>query len=131
MKNFKEAIAYLTVGGLTTILNVAVFFICNDAFTLNYVVATTISWFVSVLFAYLTNKIFVFKSSSFELNVIYYEILRFMSFRITSYILDVLIMIVLIELFILEENRSKIVSNGFVVIMNYFASKYIVFNKKD
>jgi putative flippase GtrA len=131
MKNLKEVIAYIVMGGLTTLINLAFFFLCNDIFSMNYVVATTISWFISVLFAYFTNKIFVFNSSSFELNVIYYEILRFMGFRITSYIFDVLFMILLIEFFIVEENISKIVSNGFVVLINYFASKFFVFNKKD
>ncbi|MGR3766084.1 GtrA family protein [Rossellomorea sp. NS-SX7] len=131
MKNIKEAIAYLVMGVLTTVINIAVFFVCNDIVVKNYIVATSIAWLISVLFAYFTNKIFVFHSRSFELNVIYHEILRFIGFRITSYIIDVLLMIVLIEFFILEENISKIVSNGFVVIMNYFASKYLVFNKKD
>ena len=59
---YKEVIAYLFFGGLTTVVNIVAYFVCTSIFALNYLVANAIAWVASVAFAYVTNRTWVFES---------------------------------------------------------------------
>ena len=63
--------------------------------------------------------------------IIVKEFLSFTFFRLLSYLMDLGIMILMVEWMNTDDLLAKIVANVFVVIFNYFASKYIIFNKKD
>ncbi|HDX9653019.1 MULTISPECIES: GtrA family protein [Bacillus cereus group] len=126
----KEIFNYLLFGGLTTVINIVTYFIFATLIGMDYKVATTIAWIVSVLFAYITNKKYVFNSQQTSFTHVVKEFVYFMGFRVLSYFIDIVSMIVLIEWLGMNDLVAKIIANVIVVFVNYFASKYIIFKKK-
>lgn len=61
---YKEIIMYLIFGVLTTAVNIGVYFISAELLHINYLISNGLAWFLSVLFAYLTNRKYVFESKS-------------------------------------------------------------------
>lgn len=95
---------------------------------MNYQVATIIAWFLSVLFAYITNKIWVFSSKTISFNELIKEVSSFFFFRILSLIMDLLIMWLGVSILKINPLLTKVVDNIVVVIVNYFFSKWYIFN---
>ncbi len=125
--NKKEMINYLVFGILTTIVNIVSYWLLTKIFNIDYRVATTIAWFISVVFAYITNKVFVFNSKGLDINTMVKEFISFIFFRILSYLIDLGMMIVLVEWIKTNDILAKIIANIVVVIVNYVASKYYIF----
>lgn len=130
LKKYKEIILYLVVGGLTTLINVASYWIFAHPVSLNTVISTVLAWFVSVLFAFFANKIIVFESKSYEKKVFAKEMLLFFASRAATGALDVAIMYVFVDLLLFNDVVMKIVSNVIIIILNYVISKFLVFGKK-
>ena len=141
----KETMLYLVFGVLTTAVNLIVFMICNKAFKgidfsevpflsvvflgKPYLLSNVIAWIVAVTFAFFTNKIFVFKSKSFEPQVLLKEISTFFSARIFSLIIEQLGLVLLVDTLLQKELVSKIIISVVVVLLNYFFSKLLIFKK--
>jgi putative flippase GtrA len=89
--------------------------------------STVIAWVLSVLFAYITNKLFVFESKSFDSHVLKKEIISFFGCRFFTGVMDVAIMYVAVDLVHSNSTLWKIASNMLVIIINYVASKLIIF----
>lgn len=123
MNNKKEIISYLIFGVLTTLINIAVYFLLANVVGMDFKVATSIAWLVSVLFAFFTNKKYVFNSE----NNILKELLLFFGARLFSYVVDIGGMILLIDVFHINDNISKILVNIIVIVLNYFISKKFIF----
>lgn len=120
---------YLIVGGLTTIVSLGTYFICTTTFldpgnTIELQIANVISWIFAVAFAYVTNRIYVFKSK--EKNYLK-EISSFVGSRVFSLLLDMLTMFLIVSVFTLNDKIGKIVSQIIVTIVNYVLSKLLVF----
>lgn len=128
-QKYKEIITYVFYGGLTTVVNYLVFVIFN---LLNYQIeiSVTFAWIAAVIFAYFTNKIYVFKSKSFEKSVIIKEAISFLSFRVFSLFVDLAIMYLFVTVLGYNEYIMKILSNVVIVVINYIASKLFIFKKK-
>ena len=135
-KEHREVANYLVVGGLTTLISLVVKYVllftildAKDAVQLQ--IAVIISWIISVAFAYWANRKFVFESKSKEYLK---EIGLFVSSRITTLLLDMLIMWFFVTLLKLDSNIWviiwTIVSQINVIVANYILSKFIVFKKK-
>lgn len=129
MKLNKEVINYLIFGVLTTLVNIITFWLFEDLLAFDYKLATTIAWVTSVIFAFITNKLFVFESKSTSVLVLLKELASFLFFRILSYFLDIFSMILFIEYLYFNSIIAKILANILVVIFNYIASKLIIFKK--
>lgn len=132
-KKYKEIINYLIVGGLTTLVSLAVKYAllftvldASNAFELQ--IAVIISWICSVLFAYITNRIFVFKSKSKKYLK---EIFSFVSGRILTLVMEMGIMWFFVTWLELNTNFWVIVftlvSQVLVIVFNYIFSKIFVF----
>lgn len=119
---------YLIFGCLTTIVNIIVYYILN--LYVDYMVSNAIAWIVSVLFAYVTNKIYVFKSGEYALSNIVKEFVLFVTGRVITGVLDMILMFTLINFFYFDGFISKIVVNVVVIILNYVFSKLLVFNMR-
>lgn len=126
---FEEVINYLIVGVLTTFLSIAIYFVFARIFKIDYYTSTVISWFISVLFAYITNKIFVFKSDIKEKKALIKETYEFYKYRLLSLIIEMVIMFLLIELLTIDDMVSKIITQVIVIIINYVFSKIFVFKE--
>ncbi len=119
-----EIVLYGVFGILTTLVNMFVYWVCSGFGTVQ---ATCIAWFVSVLFAFITNRLFVFKSDKAFLH----ECLLFYAGRLATGLLDVIIMYVFVDMFYINGMCVKIFSNIVVIILNYVVSKLFVFKRKD
>lgn len=131
MKLRKEIVSYLVFGVLTTLTNIVSYMVFAKVFDMDYKLATTIAWIISVLFAFITNKLYVFKSKDTNIWSVTKEFLSFLFFRLLSYIMDIGMMILMVEWLKTDDLLAKIVANVFVVILNYFASRYVIFKKKE
>ena len=119
-----ELIIYIIFGALTTIVNIAVYFFFTKICGVNYIVSNIIAWFLSVLFAYITNRIWVFESHNTNLVK---ESILFFGGRLFSGILDTGLMILFIDILTIGDLISKIVIQIIVVAINYIFSKWVVF----
>lgn len=144
LKKHKELLMYIFFGVLTTVVNFIAFGAFNNILGKNfYLVSNAIAWIISVVFAYMTNKLFVFHSNSFAPKTLFKELIEFFVARIFSFIIEEFGMWLFIDVFDFDVYSIKII--GFVitgqfivklslaiivVIMNYFFSKFIIFAKK-
>lgn len=119
-----ELINYTIFGILTSIINILVYFLFTDILSINYIISNIVAWFVSVLFAYVTNRIWVFES---ENENILYEIVMFYGGRLFTGVLETILLILFIDFLCLSNTFSKIFVTIVVVILNYIFSKKIVF----
>lgn len=124
----RETISYLIFGVLTTIVNYVVFELCSFIH-IHYLIATLIAWVLAVMFAYITNKLFVFESKSWKKEVILKELPSFVTCRVISGLFDLGFMALAVEIFTINKSIAKLVSNVFVVIANYIFSKLFIFKK--
>ena len=127
-KKYKEIIMYLIFWILTTVVNIVVYFIASNVLNINYLISNATAWFLSVLFAYVTNKLYVFERSSKEFIK---EIVAFFSSRLATGILDMFLMWLFVTVASLNDVVVKIFVNILVIIMNYIFSKLFVFRKDD
>ena len=123
---YKEVIMYLVFGVLTTVFNIVVYYVVADCLKINYLIANIAAWFLSVLFAYVTNRKYVFESKS---DHILKEMISFFSARLATGALDMGFMYVTVNFQILPDFIAKIVANVFVIIANYVLSKLFIFKK--
>ena len=127
---YKEIINYIIFGGLTTITNFVVYFICTKLFSIDEVISNGIAWFLSVLFAYVTNKIFVFESKKSGFKEIIVEMSSFFLARVLSGICcDVGTFALMVKVFAINDVVAKIVTQVMVIVMNYVLSKLVIFKK--
>ncbi|GHV41159.1 membrane protein [Clostridia bacterium] len=122
----KEVVLYLIFGGLTTVINWAVS-VALYHFGAGVTASTIAAWVVSVLFAYAVNKIFVFESKN---TAILLEMAGFFGARLFSGVVDLGIMKLGVDLLGFNFELTKLVSQVFVIVFNYFASKFFIFKKR-
>lgn len=125
----KEVILYLIFGVLTTLVNIGVYYIFNDLMHIHYQVSTIIAWILSVLFAFVTNKFYVFESRNKSHKESMKEVFSFFVCRIVSLGFDMVSMFFFFELLKVPSMISKVIANVIVVIANYVFSKVFVFRK--
>lgn len=130
MKKYKELITYGIFGVLTTVINIVVYTVSYNYLGISNVVSNVIAWILSVLFAYVTNKIWVFESKSTQLEVLIREMTAFFGCRLATGVLDIAIMYVTVDGMALNSTLMKCASNVLVIIANYVFSKLIIFRKK-
>lgn len=142
---YKELILYVIFGALTTLVNIAAFWLCGKLLGEElYLVSNAVAWFVAVVFAYITNKLFVFESKSMKPSVIIKEVGVFFAGRVFSFGVEEGGMWLLVDLLKFGEFSfeifgfeisgqliAKLVLAVIVVIINYFVSKYVAFSNKE
>lgn len=121
-------IAYIFFGGITTLVNIGVFAVL-DKMNWNYQLANIIAWFLSVLVAYLTNKVWVFSSHYTTFKAFIIEFVEFYFFRALTLIIDVIIMYIGISMLGWNAILVKVIDNVIVIIVNYVFSKWYIFKK--
>ncbi|MFV0982681.1 GtrA family protein [Latilactobacillus sakei] len=123
-----EQLMYLVFGVLTTAVNMVVFYLLDQYTGMYYLLSNTIAWFLSVLFAFFTNKTWVFQSKYTTFRDFSREIASFFFFRGISYIMDTAIMFVGISMLHGPNMVVKIIDQFMIILANYIFSKWI-FNK--
>ena len=142
-----EIVSYLVFGVLTTVVNFVTYMLLGIFAGENYearvlfsigtfdfqliILMNGIAWVASVLFAFVTNKLFVFESSSRKASVLIKEILSFFGARVISFLLfEELLFILLVNILSFNDLIAKLAVAVFVVIFNFVASKLVIFRKK-
>ena len=120
----RELVLYVVFFFFTFFVNIAVYFLFEDVLGVNYLISNIVAWFFSVLFAYITNRIWVFESKSPD---ILKEMSLFFGGRIFSGVVDTALMYLFIDVMMIGDAISKIVVQIIVIVLNYIFSKLIVF----
>ncbi|HBG4644838.1 TPA: GtrA family protein [Clostridioides difficile] len=129
LKKHRETILYLFFGAFTTLVNIVSYLFFTRVILFNFMVANALAWILAVLFAYVTNKFFVFESKRIEIRFVFKEFLSFVSFRLLSGVVEMLIMYVMIDLLFVNDVIVKVFTNIVVIVLNYLFSKMIIFKK--
>ena len=127
LEKYKSILMYLFFGICTTVINIVTYWIFYIYLDFPNILSTIFSWIISVLFAYITNKLWVFESRSFDKQVLSHEIPTFFGARLLSGLIDLGIMFVFVDILFSPAMVVKFISNVFVVIFNYIASKLVIF----
>ncbi len=130
---YEEIIWYLIIGGLTTLVSILTYYavthsLLNPEDKLELQIAEIISWIAAVLFAYFTNRKYVFKKKN---KISWQEFFSFVSSRISTLLIEMLIMYIFVSILHMDDKVIKIIAQVVVIILNYVLSKFIVFKKKD
>ncbi|MBO1870224.1 GtrA family protein [Lachnoanaerobaculum sp. Marseille-Q4761] len=129
IKKYESVLLYLIFGVLTTFVNIVVYYILFNHVLLSNILSNGIAWVAAVIFAFITNKIWVFKSKTLEIEQVIKELIAFFSARLSTGLLDMAIMYVGVDLLKVNSIYSKIISGVVVVILNYIFSKLFIFRK--
>ncbi len=129
IQKYRSELVYLVFGVLTTAVNYAVFLPCSHVFKYA-AVSNAIAWVVAVLFAYFTNKPFVFGSHDWSLSVVVPEFLKFAGTRLASGLLETGILAVAVDGLKGDKVVWKVITSVIVVVLNYIGSKLLVFRGK-
>ena len=127
---YKQTILYLIFGVLSTIVNILTYAFCTRNLNIEFLISNWIAWIVAVLFAYITNKFFVFESKETNIKFLIKELSSFVSCRLLSGIIEMILMYTMISLMSLNDFIVKIITNVVVVILNFIFSKIIIFKNK-
>ena len=140
---YREFIMYAICGVLTTLANFFAYIIMKAIFgEEQYLVNNAVAWFVGVVVAFITNKLYVFNSKSWKLKIAIKEFIEFVAARVFSFgveqggfwlLMEVLLFekvsISLVIITIPGDIIAKLLISIVVVILNYFFSKFIIFKK--
>ena len=126
----KDVIPYIFFGVCTTLVNMIVYWFCAHIINLSVMISTVIGWILSVLFAYITNRKWVFYSNVKGIFNILKEMTSFFSCRLLTGFLDLACMFLFVDLLHMNDMVIKILANVIVIVLNYVASKLLIFKKE-
>ena len=130
-KKYKEVINYLIFGGLTTVVNFVCYLLLTKVLGAEEVLSNVIALVVSILFAYVTNKIFVFESKTVAPKEIAKEMVSFFACRGVTSLIDIGLFALLVKIMGINDILVKLFNQVLVIVLNYVFSKLIIFKKKD
>ena len=127
----KETILYVIFGVLTTIVNLIAYYLFSNIININYLISNAIAWIISVVFAYITNKFFVFNSSYINKDVIIEEFIKFMNCRLISGLSEVVLLFLFVDLLLMNDIVGKLIIGILVAVINFIFSKVFIFKGID
>lgn len=130
-KKHKETILYLFFGAFTTLVNIVSYLFFTRVISFNFMVANALAWIIAVLFAYITNKFFVFESKKITFIFLMKEFLSFIGFRLLSGLVEMIMLYIMINLLLINDFLTKIITNIIVIILNYIFSKMLIFKNTN
>lgn len=127
---YKEMLLYLLFGGLTTVLSIGIFALLNVVLDINEHISNVISWIFAVMFAFFTNRIWVFSAPTKDAGDFMTQMFRFYGGRLATLGVEELIIFIFITKLHFNSMLIKIVAQVVIVILNYIISKCFVFKGK-
>ncbi len=127
---YKDIILYGIFGVLTTVINIAAYAVCYKVLGIANIPSDIIAWIIAVLFAFITNKLYVFNSKDMTMKTFMPELIKFMAARLATLGVDLIIMYIGVDVMHGPEIIFKVAANVIVIILNYVLSKLVVFKKK-
>lgn len=129
-EQYKEVLLYLFFGALTFIVSISSYAFFELILGVTPLVSNVFSWILAVSFAYITNRIWVFKDTATGCSNIIKEIFSFFTGRVLTLIIEEIILLVGISFLHFGSITVKVVAQIVVIVLNYFISKILVFNTK-
>lgn len=129
LEKYKSIIRYAFFGVMTTIVNVAVYSLFYEVLSIGNILSTVVSWGLAVAFAFVTNKLFVFESRSWKVKTALKEVTNFILCRVGTGLVEVIMMYVFVDILSYNGTIMKLLTNIIVIILNYVASKLIIFQR--
>lgn len=126
---YKDIILYVFFGGCTTVINFAAYYAFTRFLDINEFLSNAIAWGLAVLFAFYSNKLWVFDSKSWVIHTALREFAAFVTARLLSLLLDMAILWLGITMLHVNDLIVKVFSNVLVILLNYIASKFYIFKK--
>ena len=126
----RELVLYLLFGVLTTVVDWVVSFALYHT-SLNTHIANVIAWVAAVLFAYVTNRVWVFESQRVGFGPVLRELGAFAGGRVATLVMQELVFLALHDLMTMSEYWVKPIAAVLVVIGNYAISKWVIFRKDE
>ena len=130
IEKYWDVLSYLFFGVLTTVVNYLIYLRVYNFCGLSAALSNMIAWVGAVIFAFLTNKPFVFHSHDCSAKTVVPELTKFVSCRIASGVLETVILFLAVDCMNWNGNIWKLVTPVLVIIINYVGSKLLVFRKK-
>ena len=127
---YADVIPYLFFGVCTTLVNMAAYWLAAYPLGLSVPVSTVIAWVLAVLFAYVTNRRWVFHSEARTTSEILREMASFFSCRLATGLLDLGCMFLFVDVLHWNDLLIKALDNVLVVVLNYVASRLLIFRKR-
>lgn len=131
VEKYHDVIPYTVFGVLTTLVNILTYWLFAHFLHISIMTSTVLSWVLSVLFAYVTNRKWVFRSDAAAARAILREMSLFFSCRLATGALDWLNMFLFAKTLGWNDVWVKTISNVVVIIVNYAASKLLIFRHRE
>ena len=131
IKTHLDIILYLFFGVCTTLVNIISYWIASHIIELTVLTSTILAWLLAVLFAYATNRKWVFHSSATNSIAIIRELSYFITCRVATGAVDMACMWIFVEKMCFNDIIIKLGANVLVIILNYIASKLIIFKARN
>lgn len=128
---YNETMRYLFIGGCTTLVNLIAFAVFCDVLDMNVTLGNVLSIILAILFAYVSNKIFVFSSKTEGLKEMFSELCRFVGGRLSTMAIEVGGVYLIYNMMGYPKMAAKLITQVLVIIGNYFISKFFVFRNRD
>ena len=129
-KQHEEGFSYLIFGFLTFVLNYVLYYLLESLLGLDYMIATALSWVLTVIFAYWTNRTFVFQSRNTGILNLLKEFVSFIGARVATEVIELLFMYLTVDLAGMNSYAAKLIGQVLVIVSNYFLSKLWIFKEK-
>ncbi len=129
-KKHKEILLYLFFGGCAFIISIGSYAIANVVLGIHELVANIISWILAVLFAFFTNRSWVFNGDTHSAKEFAVQLINFVAGRLVTLGVEELMLFVFITLFHFNSILIKVIAQIVVILLNYIISKFWVFKKK-
>lgn len=130
-RKYREVILYLFFGGLTFLVSIGSFALFHKALAVNELIANVISWVLAVLFAFFTNRIWVFQASTKTFGEFFSQLGVFCGGRVATLLLEEGILLLFVSILKFDSMAVKIAAQVLVVVANYFISKWVVFRESE
>lgn len=124
-----ESVRYIIIGGCTTFVDYAIYFLMDTVLQIDITVSNITSTALAIIFAYVTNKLYVFASRTTTRQELYTEFMKFIGSRLATMLLEIGGVFLFVNILGQDSNLGKAETIVIVVIANYFLSKFLVFRK--
>jgi len=139
-KKYKEMLLYLFFGGLSFIVSIATYACFNVGMGINELIANILSWIITVMFAFLTNRVWVFQAPTHTITeflptdsvqAFIKQMFVFYSGRVITLVVEEAILLVFITWLGFNSMLIKVIAQVIVIVLNYVISKLVVFKERS
>ena len=131
IEKYSDFILYMIFGAFATAINTAGYWLLYSILGIPNLLSTALALIITIIFAFFTNKIFVYRSKSWKIEVLIKESSGFLICRALTGIFDMLFMFIAVDVLALFPVLMKLIAALLVGLMNYLAGKFLIFKRDN